>query len=108
MNSTFGDIVAERKVVMNQYSFFPSVQILPLIMSVNDEINLQQDDGEPGTGPVLYAPTGEINLNQMRLFGSTAAQLFTLNQATIQYPAELRGCADLPGAGLEILTYLFE
>ncbi|MDZ4245991.1 MAG: hypothetical protein U1D67_02610, partial [Dehalococcoidia bacterium] len=61
-----------------------------------------------GTMAIIYAANGYISLNNVDIKGSVAATLISLNNDTIAYPAELRGRADLPGAGLDTVTYTFK
>jgi len=108
--SGFGDIVAEGDLDFNNYSFSVENPItLPLLMTIGEDktINLGADRG-PQTMAILYAPNGTIDLNNVDITGSVAAPLITLNNAMIEYPAELRGRADLPGAGLDTVTYTFQ
>ena len=107
----FGDIIAEGTLVMNNYSLtVTNPEYLPLFMSVNKTITFN-NDYEAGTFAIVYAPhdsDGEINLTNVELTGSVASTKITLDNSTIYYPAELRGRADLPGAGLDTVTYIFE
>ena len=57
---------------------------------------------------ILYVPNGVIDLTNVNVFGGVAAALIILTNAMIEYPAELRGRADLPGAGLDTITYTFK
>ncbi|MFC2044068.1 hypothetical protein ACFLT8_02565 [Chloroflexota bacterium] len=106
----FGDIVAEGDLYFNNYSYTVENPVtLPLLMTigVDKSIDLGNDRGL-GTMAILYAPNGAIHLGAVEIKGSVAAPLVTLNNATIEYPAELRGRADLPGAGLDTVTYTFK
>jgi len=107
----FGDILAEGKLDMNNYSLNVDIpEILPLFMSVYDSV-VMNNDLAGGTYAILYAPdenNGVINLDNVELTGSVAARLVTCVNSIINYPAEMRGRADLPGAGLDTVTYLFE
>ncbi|MFC1978262.1 hypothetical protein ACFLWS_08420 [Chloroflexota bacterium] len=106
----FGDIVAEGDLYFNNYSYTVENPVtLPLLMTVGagKGIDLGNDRGD-GTMAILYAPSGEIHLGTVDVMGSVAAPLVTLNNASIEYPAELRGRADLPGAGLDTVTYTFQ
>ena len=108
--SGFGDILCEGGVGFNMdhYSYtIGDSPILPLIMAINGGVDLTHDEGD-GTYGILYAPQGLINLDHVEVTGSVAAPAVNLVQARINYPAEMRGRADLPGAGLDIVTYLFE
>ena len=106
----FGDILAEGNLLMERYSLdIGDSEILPLLMSVNGDITLDRDtEGWGETYAIVYAPGGTINLNLIDLYGSVAALFVNLNQSEIFYPAELRGRADLPGAGLDTVTYIFQ
>ena len=106
----FGDILAEGNLLMERYSLdIGDSEILPLLMSVNGDITLDRDtEGWGETYAIVYAPGGTINLNLIDLYGSVAALFVNLNQSVINYPAELRGRADLPGAGLDTVTYIFQ
>ena len=108
--SGFGDIVAEGDINFTNYSFSVENPVtLPLIMTVGeDKTIIFGNDRGSGTMAILYAPDGVINLNNVNIQGSVAATLIILNTATIEYPAELRGRADLPGAGLDTVTYTFK
>ncbi len=107
----FGDIATEGNFALNNYSInVDTPEILPLLMSVNQNMSINHDDygGNPGTFAIMYAPNGTIDLNNVELTGSIAAKLVVIVSAFINYPAEMRGRADLPGAGLDTVTYLFE
>ncbi|MFC1872788.1 hypothetical protein ACFLYV_03625 [Chloroflexota bacterium] len=107
----FGDIVADGDLSFTNYTYTVENPVyLPLLMttSVDASITLLNDQSGIGTMAILYAPNGEINLNNVDVSGSVAATLVTLNNATIAYPAELRGRADLPGAGLDTISYTFK
>lgn len=108
----WGDIVAEGNIIMSTYAFNPdSLLSLPLIMSINGDISLDHDSNvgdegtDVGTQAVLYAPNGEIYLDNVNVYGSVAAQDITVRVSDINYPATLKGRADLPGAGLETISY---
>ncbi len=107
----FGDIITEGSFAMNQYSLnTDNPEYLPLFMAVNYGMSINHDDygSNPGTQAILYAPNGTIDMNHVELTGSVAAQLVVVTQSRMNYPAELRGPADLPGAGLDIVTYTFK
>ncbi len=108
----WGDIVAEGNILMSTYAFKPdSILSLPLIMSINGNVSLDHDSNvgdegtDKGTEAVLYAPNGEIYLDLVNVYGSVAAEDITVRQSDINYPATLKGRADLPGAGLETISY---
>ena len=102
----FGDMLAEGDLHIDHYSLtVGDIDILPLFMSVYEDISIDRDSD---TYAILYAPQGRISLDHVDVFGSVAAPDIYLNQARINYPAEMRGRADLPGAGLDTVTYLFE
>jgi len=106
----FGDLLAEGNITCNNYTFTVVNPVtLPLIMTVGvDKVINLNNDKSLGTMAILYAPNGQIILGNVNINGSVAATLITLNNASIEYPAELRGRADLPGAGLETITYTFK
>ena len=107
----FGDIVAEGDLTFTNYTYTVENPVyLPLLMTigVDKSITLGNDKSGSGTMAILYAPNGEIDLNNVDVSGSVAATLVKLNNATIEYPAELRGRADLPGAGLDTIIYTFK
>lgn len=107
----FGDILAEGDFHMDHYSLnIDNPDFLPIFVSVYASISLNNDkhSGEEGTQAILYAPNETIDLDTVSVQGSVAAQLVMLTNADIIYPAEMRGRADLPGAGLDTVTYLFE
>jgi len=108
----WGDIVAEGNIIMSTYAFNPdNLLSMPLLMSINGDISLDHDGnvGDEGkeefTQVVLYAPDGKILLVLVTVTGSVAARDITVNQSYIYYPATLKGRADLPGAGLETISY---
>ncbi|MFC1920491.1 hypothetical protein ACFLYQ_02060 [Chloroflexota bacterium] len=106
----FGDLVTEGDINFTNYTWTVVNPVtLPLIMTVGEgkSINLG-NDRTLGTMAILYAPVGLIDLNTVDIYGSVAAPSVILNNATLEYPAELRGRADLPGAGLDTVTYIFE
>jgi hypothetical protein len=101
----YGDIVAEGDIELHHHSYETSNPItLPMIATTGGNIYIHDVQGDL-TEAVLYAPMGWINLVQLNLRGSVAAQTVTLNQSQIFYPSSLRGRPDLPGAGLEIVKY---
>ncbi len=107
----WGDIVAEGYINMDNYAFNPdNLLSLPLIMSIGDDILLDIDTNvlDSGTQAVLYAPNGEIWLDNVNVYGSVAAKDITVRQSEIFYPATLKGRADLPGAGLETISYGYQ
>ncbi|MFC2010744.1 hypothetical protein ACFLUR_00420 [Chloroflexota bacterium] len=106
----FGDVIAEGDINFYNYTYTVDNPItLPLLMTVGEDKSLiLGNDQGLGTMAILYAPDGEINLANVNVKGSVAAPLVQLNNATIEYPAELRGRADLPGAGLDTVTYTFQ
>ncbi len=107
----FGDIVAEGDISFTNYTYTVENPVtLPLLMTVgiDKSIILGNDQTGIGTMAILYAPEGVIDLGNVDVKGSVAAPLVKLNNATIEYPAELRGRADLPGAGLDTVTYIFK
>ncbi|MFC1991930.1 hypothetical protein ACFLVC_04335 [Chloroflexota bacterium] len=109
--SGFGDIIAEGDIIFDNYTYLIDNPVtLPLIMTigVDKSIDIENDIGDPGTMAILYAANGIIDLANLNLYGSVAAPLVQLNNAMIHYPAELRGRADLPGAGLDTVTYIFK
>ena len=108
--SGFGDIVAEGNITFTNYTYIVDNPItLPIIMTVGVGKTLNfNNDKTLGTMAILYVPNGTIALGNVDIYGSVAATLVTLNNATIEYPAELRGRADLPGAGLDTITYTFK
>jgi hypothetical protein len=106
----FGDLVTEGNITFTNYTWSVVNPVtLPLIMSVGvgKTLNLNNDK-TLGTMAILYIPNGSIVLGNVDIYGSVAAPLITLNNATVKYPAELRGRADLPGAGLDTVTYTFK
>ncbi|MFC2015226.1 hypothetical protein ACFLUP_04470 [Chloroflexota bacterium] len=105
----FGDIVSEGDITFTNYTYTVDNPVtLPLLMTVGEgkTVNLGNDQ-TLGTMAIIYAPIGVIDLNNVDVYGSVAAPLVQLNAAKIIYPAELRGRADLPGAGLDTVTYIF-
>jgi hypothetical protein len=109
--SGFGDLISEGDIILNNYTFsVANPETLPLIITIGIDkvINIENDQGDPGTTAILYAPDGRIDLTNVDILGSVAAPSVLLSNASIQYPAELRGRADLPGAGLDIITYTFK
>ncbi|MDP2718879.1 MAG: hypothetical protein Q8P44_03475, partial [Dehalococcoidia bacterium] len=107
----FGDIIAEGNMTFGNYIFIVENPVtLPLLMTtgVDKTIDLNNDRSGVGTMAIIYAANGYISLNNVDIKGSVAATLISLNNATIAYPAELRGRADLPGAGLDTVTYTFK
>jgi len=108
----FGDLLCEGKFTAHHYDMhLDNTLILPLWVSVNDNVEINADNvhenGE-NTTAILYAPNGVISMNHVTLIGSVAAPEVTIDQAYMYYPAELRGRADLPGAGLDTVTYIFD
>ena len=79
-------------------------------MSAYKTVTLNNDRTE-GTFAIVYAPhdpDGVITLTNVELTGSVASTTVNLDNSIINYPAELRGRADLPGAGLDTVTYNFQ
>ncbi len=110
----FGDIIAEGDIRFKNYSYVViEPETLPIIMTTGNGtlIDIGNDTGnpdDPATMAIIYAPSGTINITQINVLGSVAAPTITLTNATLQYPSELRGRADLPGAGLDTVTYTFK
>ena len=77
-------------------------------MTVGVGNSIEMTNPSVPTNGILYAPDGNIALTNTDLYGSVAADLVTLQASQIQYPADLRGRADLPGAGLDTLTYTYK
>ena len=110
--SGFGDIVAMGNISLNNYTFkVAKPSILPLIMTigVGKEIKCTNDGGSKpsnlNTQAVLYAPDGVVNLNNVYVLGSAAANQILVTNAYFSYPASLKGRPDLPGAGLKTISY---
>ncbi len=106
----FGDIVAEGSITINITEFGLTItEFLPLLMSVNSDVTV---DGSQAYSPyiesIIYAPEGRIYLKMMNAYGSVAASNILLERSSLDYPAELRGRADLPGTGLDTVTYQFK
>jgi len=106
----FGDLFSEGDFYMDNYSLnISETLVLPILMSLNGDIDLYRDnDGAQDTYAIVYAPSGDIYLDTVNLIGSVAATLVHLNNSSINYPADLRGRADLPGAGLDTVTYIYQ
>lgn len=107
----FGDIIAEGNLTFTNYTYTVENPVtLPLLMTIGVDKNIVLGNDQTGIGTmaILYAPNGTIDLGNVDVKGSVAAPLVKLNNATIEYPAELRGRADLPGAGLNTVTYVFK
>lgn len=108
----WGDLVAEGGIIMITYAFNPdNLLSLPLIMSINGDISLKTNENtgdtgkDSGTQAVLYAPDGVIYLDNVNVYGSVAAKDIEVRNSNINYPATLKGRADLPGAGLATISY---
>ncbi len=106
----FGDIIAAGTISMTRTTFdLTIVDFLPLTMSVNGNISVTGQSGALArTQTTMYAPEGLIDLSWAEVFGSVASPAVLMDHSTISYPAELRGRADLPGAGLDTVTYIFK
>lgn len=107
----FGDIISEGGFDVRNYSMdIEDLLILPLFMAVNEGMSIKNDDYyvDGSTSAILYAPNGIIDVDSVDLTGCAAGAEVNLVQSTIIYPVQLRGRSDLPGAGLDILTYLFK
>ena len=109
-----GDIVAEGNISMNNYTFkVDDPVILPLLMTcgIDKVIDCTNDGGDSdnlNTQAVLYAPDGVIDLDNVFILGSAAANQILVTNAYFNYPAGLKGRPDLPGAGLATITYGYE
>jgi len=58
-----------------------------------------------------YIPVADydpVDLHFADVYGSVAGQQIIVNWSDIHYPAELRGRADLPGAGLKTISYSYK
>ena len=108
----FGDILAEGNISVQRTSFaLDIVDYLPLLMSVNGDISiLGSEVSRPFVQAIIYAPAPAswLTLEWVDAYGSVAARYIRLFRSTLAYPAELRGRADLPGAGLDTVTYQFK
>jgi|GEM_PF-3790081 hypothetical protein len=99
-------IVAKNDITINNNSTF-NLQTAPLIISEQGDIDIRNN---AKIGGYLYAPNGNITLeNNTSLTGAAAALNITMaNNATIDY--NVNGLNDLPGGGgtsatLEILAW---
>jgi len=107
----FGDILAEGDISIIRTLFDLDIgDYLPLLMSVNGDIYISGEGGSSFIQAIMYAPAPDAQLSLFRVdvYGSVAAEYILLDHSTIAYPAELRGRADLPGAGLDTVTYTYE
>lgn len=106
----FGDIVARDNIDITKTTFgLTIVKFLPLLLSVDGSIKIDGSESYyPFVQSIIYAPGNTITLNWVNAYGSVAAGVINLFRSTIDYPAELRGRADLPGAGLDTVTYQFK
>jgi len=104
--SGFGDIVAQGYIKLTKTPFtVTDPDTLPLVMSINSYIDISQSAAEYDVYAVLYAPTSSISLTHVHVYGAVAADTITVNQAQVFYPASVEGRPDLPGAGMETITY---
>jgi len=107
----FGDIVTEGDISITRTLFdLDIVDYLPLLFSVYGDIYISGDGGNTFIQEIMYAPAPDAQLSLIRVdaYGSVAAKYILLDHSTLKYPAELRGRADLPGAGLDTVTYQFK
>ncbi|MBN1643523.1 MAG: polymer-forming cytoskeletal protein [Dehalococcoidales bacterium] len=109
----FGDIIAEGNISFGTNNIFELTitDYLPLMMSIYGNISITADvNRRPYVQAIIYAPApaSVISLDWVDAFGSVAARTINLNHSSLEYPAELRGRADLPGSGLDTIIYLFK
>jgi hypothetical protein len=92
---------------MDHYTFLVETEdSLPLLMCIDGKFTIDHDGGGfPGTQAVLYAPNDEIVLDHVDIYGSVEVKKIVVKQSNIHYPAAVKGRPDLPGAGLETITY---
>ena len=107
--SGFGDIVAAGYINMSKTPYtLADPDTLPLIFSINSYITVNNASQDLDLYGVLYAPSGQISLTHVHVFGAVAADTITVNQSQIFYPASVKGRPDLPGAGLKTITYGYQ
>jgi len=103
----FGDIVANGEITFDHFTMnVDNPQTLPLVMSVDGSIVVRNcQSGSPGMEAIIYSPYYNITIDVCDIVGSVAGENIVVDHSMIFYPASLEGRPDLPGAGLETITY---
>ena len=97
-------VLCEGSVTITGGAYFGS-EFIPVITSVYQDITV---DG-PGTAEtVLFAPNGNVILNNVELYGAAGGVNVFVGNSYIWYSEKLHGRADLPGSELYPLTYSYD
>jgi len=97
-------ILCEGDVIM-QGGIYVGSEFIPVITSLYGNISLE---GPGFAETVLYAPNGNLLLDNVTLFGAAGGMQVTARASGIWYSEQLHGRADLPGSELYPLTYSYD
>ncbi len=97
-------ILSEGDVTINGGVYVGS-EFVPVITSIYGHITA---GGAGVIEAVLYAPNGNLVLNQTTLYGAAGGAQVIVDNAAIWYSEKLMGRADLPGSELYPLTYSYD
>ena len=97
-------VLCEGSVTITGGAYFGS-EFIPVITSIYQDITV---DGPGIAETVLYAPNGNVILNNVELYGAAGGVQVTVGNSFIWYSEQLHGRADLPGSELYPITYSYD
>ena len=97
-------VLCEGDVTITGGAYFGS-EFIPVITSVYGDIAV---DGPGVAETVLFAPNGNVILNNVELYGAAGGVNVIVDNSNIWYSEKLHGRADLPGSELYPLTYSYD
>lgn len=101
-------LVAEGNIYIEQGDI--RSEVIPIIICTNDEVNaeIRCESGTTVDG-VLYAPYGMVWLEtQVHLYGAVGAKTVKIESCHITYAKQLGGRENIPGAGLNTISYTYK
>lgn len=97
-------VLCEGSVTITGGAYFGS-EFIPVITSIYQDITV---DGPGVAETVLFAPNGNLILNNVTLYGAAGGANVTVGNSEIWYSEKLHGRADLPGSELYPITYSYD
>ncbi len=97
-------VLSEGSVTITGGAYFGS-EFIPVITSIYQDITV---DGPGVAETVLFAPNGNVILNNVELYGAAGGVNVFVDNSYIWYSEKLHGRADLPGSELYPLTYSYD
>jgi len=97
-------VLCEGSVIITGGAYFGS-EFIPVITSIYQDITV---DGPGVAETVLYAPNGNLILNNVELYGAAGGINVLVGNSYIWYSEQLHGRADLPGSELYPITYSYD